>query len=137
MNFQESVPNFTAGEPFITSPSFIRKLTLTNIMTLKPAEMSVFVAEKNDLVTEVWRGLNRHHFNSCPVLQKRDHRFYAFIDLNDIMQYFLDSFGDATLKGTVDFLKLAESDENFRKKTVEDLVKHPSLNIDVYSLLSY
>jgi len=125
MNFQEGATNAAVADPFSTSPSFIRKLTLTNIMTLKPAEMSVFVAEKNDLITEVWRGLNRHRFSSCPVLQKRGHRFYAFIDLNDIMQYFLDCFGDATLKNSLDFLKLAESDENFRKLTVDDLLKHP------------
>jgi predicted transcriptional regulator len=102
-----------------------RTLTLTNVMKLKPNELNVFVAERHDLLINVWKGLIRHNFMSCPVLQKKKHRFYGFIDLADIVNYFVEQFGQASLNNTIDFLKLIEADERFQTLTVDDLLKHP------------
>lgn len=74
------------------------------------------------MILDVWKGLIRHGYQSCPVLNKKKRNLYGFIDLSDIVQYFSITFEEATLNNTIDFLTLADSDEKFKKMTVQDLI---------------
>jgi len=41
------------------------------------------------------QGLVKQNFLSAPVLMKTKHRWYGFIDIGDIVQFYVENFGGA------------------------------------------
>jgi len=77
-------------------------------------------------VVDVWRGLVQHNFLSVPVLQKTKNKWYGFIDMYDIVKFVVEFFGETdALKNSEDWFKLASESEEFKKKTVNDVMKYP------------
>jgi CBS domain-containing protein len=88
-------------------------------------ENKIFIAKRTDLVVDVFKGLVKHGFMSVPVLQKTENRYFGFIDLSDIVRYVVEHFGGETLAATEDFWAGVACEEEFQKKTVNDLMKWP------------
>jgi len=110
---------------FQTSMEFIKLLVTARAESLRPPNGVVFVAQRTDALVDVWRGLVRHNFLSCPVLQKKGSKYYGFIDLADIVIYVVDHFGARNLETSDDYWALALEDEIMKKKTVNDLMLYP------------
>jgi 5'-AMP-activated protein kinase, regulatory gamma subunit len=80
---------------------------------------------RTEKVIAVWKALSKHGFLSCPVLQQNKHKYYGVIELSDIVNHFVRTWGELELKNTSNFIKLAETDEAFNKLTVDDLMTYP------------
>jgi hypothetical protein len=109
--------------PYPTSDRFIRLLLSTKVDVVRPPENKIFVAQRTDKVTDVWKGLVAHNFLSVPVLQKTKSKYYGFVDMYDIVKFVVDFFGETNeLKDSQDWIKMAENSEEFNKKTVNDIM---------------
>jgi len=70
--------------------------------------------------------LIQHNFLSVPVLQKTKQKYYGFVDLYDIVKYVVSYFGETDeLKNTEDFFALANKTDEFKTKTVNDIMAYP------------
>jgi hypothetical protein len=103
-------------KPFSTNPAFLVAMLHTPVETLKPVSNVILVAQRTDLLTDVWKGLVRNNFLSCPVLQQTKKRYYGFVDIHDIVDYITKKF-DAnkleTAKGFPFFLTLSHHSFSF------------------------
>jgi len=112
--------------PFSTSERFLRLIVHTTVDVVRPPENKIYVAARTDKVVDVWKGLVEHNFLSVPVLQKTKHRYYGFVDLYDIVKFVIEFFGETEeLKNSNDWFAMANNSEEFRKKTVNDIMKYP------------
>jgi len=112
--------------PHPTSDRFFRLLLATKVDIVRPPENKIFVAQRTDLIIEVWKGLVKHNFLSVPVLQKTKSKWYGFVDMYDIVRFVVESFGASEeLKNSEDWMALASSSEDFKQKTVNDIMKYP------------
>jgi len=112
--------------PYPTSDRYVRLLIATKVDVVRPPDNRIFVAQRTDKITDVWKGLVAHNFLSVPVLQKTKNKYYGFIDMYDIVKFVVEFFGASEeLKNTEDWFKLAEASEEFQKKTVNDIMKYP------------
>lgn len=116
-----------ASGSYSTDPQFIYKLTHTPVETMKPASNVVLVAQRTDLLSEVWKGLVRNNFLSCPVLQKTKKRYYGYIDLQDILAYVTKKFDINKLETSKDYWKLMDADKEFLATTVGQVIANPIL----------
>lgn len=125
MKVESSVSPLTG--PFATSDRFVRLIIGTRVDNVRPPDNKIFVAQRTDLLMDVWRGLVQHKFLSVPVLQKTKSKYYGFLDLYDIVKFVVEFFGEQveTLKSSEDWFALATSSEEFCKKTVNDVIRHP------------
>jgi len=64
-----------------------------NLAYKKPRGVVYFV-EREDKIQEVFKGLIDQGFLSVPVLQKTKNLWYGFVDLADIVNFYVDNFGD-------------------------------------------
>jgi CBS domain-containing protein len=108
-----------------TSAEFLAALVYTRAEQLRVPENKVFIAERTDKIVDVFRGLVRHNFLSVPVLQKTKHKWFGFLDLADIVLYVVNTFGESKLSVDEDFWTLVEREEEFKQKTVNDLMRYP------------
>jgi CBS-domain-containing membrane protein len=111
---------------FRTNPEFIQLLLTTNAESLVPPEGRIFIAQRTDKVVDVWKGLIKHNFSSVPVLQKTKNKYYGFIDMADIVQFAVKTFGREKLGQDVDFWQQFEKEEILQQKTVNDIMVFPS-----------
>jgi len=116
---------YTSTGPYPTSDRFIRSLLCTKVDSIRPPDNRIFVAQRTDKITEVWKGLVAHNFLSVPVLQKTKNKYYGFIDVYDIVKFVVESFDVEKLKDSEDWIKLVESSEEFKQKTVDDIMRYP------------
>jgi len=100
-------------------------LVHTKADTVRPPNNVIFVAQRTDKITDVWKGLVQHNFLSVPVVLKTKQKYYGFIDMYDIVKFVTEFFGEDQLKTTEDWTKMADASEEFRKKTVNDIMKYP------------
>jgi len=86
----------------------------------------IFVAYRNELATSVFRGLIGHGFLSCPVLNKKGHLHYGFLDIMDFIYYFVGELGKKELStpGT-DVWGVLEKQTTFPEMKVKDLMTYP------------
>jgi CBS domain-containing protein len=85
----------------------------------------IFVCYRTDRVVDVWRGLVKHNFLSCPVVLK-DERYFGFLDMADIVKYVINHFGPTNILGKEkDFWDLVDEEKVFATKTVNDLMTYP------------
>lgn len=113
------------NEKYHTDPAFLVSLIYTRAEQLRVPDNTVFIAERTDKVIDVFKGLVKHNFLSVPVLQKTGQKWYGFIDISDIVTYVVHNFNLPMLSTTEDFWALFDKEEEFRKKTVKDLMKGP------------
>eukprot|EP01118_Nematostelium_gracile_P017374 TRINITY_DN739_c0_g1_i1.p1 TRINITY_DN739_c0_g1~~TRINITY_DN739_c0_g1_i1.p1 ORF type:complete len:371 (-),score=125.35 TRINITY_DN739_c0_g1_i1:85-1107(-) len=112
----------------VTSPcdQLLKLFIHTKVDNVRPAENKIFVANRTDKIVDVWKGMVEHGFLSVPVLQKTKSKYYGFVDMYDIVKFAVEFFGETeSLKNSEDWVKLAESSEEFTKKTVNDVMKYP------------
>jgi CBS domain-containing protein len=109
---------------FTTEPSFISLLENTNVMQIRPESNLTYVCTKEDTVLDVWKGLNRHHFMSVPVLANKE-KYEGFIDLADIVGFFAAWFSVNTIRKYPSISELLAVDEAFKKITIEKMMVAP------------
>jgi len=85
--------------------------------------LPIYVANRNDLVTDIWKGLIARNFLSVPVVTATN-EYHGIIDMFDIVKYIVSSFSEKDLSDK-DFWALVEEEKIFAKKTVLDLMAHP------------
>jgi len=107
-----------------TDPAFLSQLINTNVMQIRPDNNITYVCSKNDTVLDVWKGLNRHHFMSVPVLENKE-SYVGFIDLADIVSYFATWFSIHTIRKYPSMKQLLEVDQSFSRITVDKLMIAP------------
>jgi len=73
----------------------------------------------------VFKGLVKQNFLSAPVLMKTKHRWYGFIDIGDIVQFYVENFGDQLGNEGKQVWDLLAEKEGFLDKTVDDVMKYP------------
>jgi len=117
---------------FTTNPAFLLALIHTPVEALKPASNTVLVAQRTDLLSDVWKGLIKNNFLSCPVLQKTKKKYYGFIDLHDIVEYVTQKFDVAKLESSKDFWQLMEADKEFLNTTVDKVIVNPIVKRNPY-----
>jgi len=89
-------------------------------------DLPIFVCYKTDRVVDVWKGLVKHNFLSCPVVLKDEAKYYGFIDLVDIVKYIIQHFGPSNILGKEkDFWDLVAEEKDFSTKTVNDVMTFP------------
>jgi len=114
-----------------TDPEFLSFLLHTKAEDFaigeKPkAESPIFVCYRTDLVVDVWKGLVKHNFLSCPVVLKEEQKYFGFVDLVDIVKYIIQHFGASNILGKEkDFWDLVDEEKSFASKTVNDVMVYP------------
>jgi len=115
-----------APKPLYTcSQEFMSLMIRMRAEQLPIGDGKIFVASRTDKVVDVWKGLIKHNFLSVPVLQKTGSKYYGFLDMADIVKFFVQHFGETALKSTQDFWSLVEKEEYFQTRTVNDLMIYP------------
>jgi len=122
------------SETWQTSIDFLRLYVNTKVEKLrflealapeqKLPEDTVFVAYRQDKLSDVFKGLIQRNLLSVPVLRQKgdeDTRFYGLLDMGDLVRFIVHHFGFKKLS-MQDFWQLAEQEENFQTKTVDDLL---------------
>jgi len=104
---------------------FITLLMKTRVQDLRPSPDVIYVANRDDSVMSVWRGLVRHKFLSCPVVKRKQAKYHGFIDLADIALFIIENFGQSFLVSSEDYYSLISKEEAFLKKTVKDVMRNP------------
>jgi CBS domain-containing protein len=114
-------------EPFSLGNEFIRLMLFTKVEDLRKTEKGkIFVAYRHELAIDVFKGLIKHNFYSCPVLNKKGNIHYGFIDLIDFVNYFIGELGkrELTTPG-FEFWTLLDKQTSFKEKTVKELMTYP------------
>jgi len=85
----------------------------------------VFFVDRTDKVIDVFKGLIQHGFLSVPVLQKTKHKWYGFVELSDIVQFYVEQFGNQLGDEGKSAWDAIGKSEEFLQKTVDDIMKYP------------
>jgi len=118
-------PVASHGTQYETSLEFLKLLITMKVESLTPSDNKIFVCQRTDKIADVWKGLIKHNFLSVPVLQKTGKKYYGFVDLADIVAFFVEHFGDKKLGETEDFWAMVDAEQQFQKLTVNDVMKYP------------
>lgn len=114
------------GDRFDIDPQFLKLLLHTRASALPTNTPGViFIANRTDKVSDVWKALVNHNFLSVPVLQKTGSKYYGFLDLFDIVHFVVEKFGQQKLQNTEDFWALVAQEEDFQAKLVKDVMQYP------------
>jgi len=107
------------------SIEFMKLLLTTKVDDLTPQNKMIFVAYRNESAMEVFKGLVRHQFLSCPVLNKSNQMNYGFLDLMDYINYFVGQIAektDMTHPPGNDLWELLNKQSDFSNKRVKDIM---------------
>jgi len=110
---------------YSTNVDWLRQLMIIPVERFPLTDDRVFVATRDDRITDVWKGMIEKNFLSVPVLQKTGYKYYGFVDAFDIVKYFIEHFGSKKLESSEDFWSLIEEDERFQRRTVKDVMTYP------------
>jgi len=113
------------ADNFSINPEFLKLLMATKAEHLHPSSGVVYICKREDKIVDVWKGLIKYNFWSCPVLQKTKDKYYGFVDLMDILDTVIGIFGRNKLENTEDFWNANAMDEVFQKKTVSEVMTYP------------
>lgn len=106
--------------------AFLMLLANTKVESIWTKESKIFYAMRTDKVKDVFKGMIDHNFMSCPVLQKTKNKWYAFIDLADIVKFIIFKFPDqSSLESEADIHALLERSHEFRECLVNEISKNP------------
>jgi len=105
---------------------FLMLIANMKVETIWTKESKIFFAMRTDKVKDVFKGMIEHNFMSCPVLQKTKNKWYAFIDLADIVRFIVAKFPDqSALESESDIHALLERSAEFRECLVNEISKNP------------
>jgi len=106
--------------------AFVTLLANTKVESVWTRENKIFYALRTDKVKDVFKGIIAHNFMSCPVLQKTKNKWYAFIDLADIVKFIVFKFPDqSSLESETDIHALLDRSVEFRECLVNEISKSP------------
>lgn len=114
-----------AAETKDVGDSLIRAMLHTKVERFVNPSNIVFVCFREDKVVDVWKGLVKHNFLSCPVLQKTENRFFGSIDIADIVSHLVKKFGSEELRGTEAFWQRLDAAKAFGDLTINDIMQYP------------
>lgn len=112
---------------YVTNPEFKQLLLNSSVESLAYQKKNgvVFFVDRTDKVSDVFKGLVNQNFLSVPVLQKTKRKWYGFIEISDIVQFYVEHFGDLLGdEGKKVWETIAEK-EGFMEKTVTEVMKFP------------
>jgi len=95
-----------------------------NLAYKKPKGV-VFYVDRTDKIKDVFKGLVNQGFTSVPVLQKTKNKWFGNIDLQDIVDFYTENFGEVLGKEGVEFWDMIAEKEGFLDKTVDDVMQSP------------
>jgi len=95
----ETTAKRTRSDEFATNPLFTKQMTLIKANEVPLKEGKIFVCQRTDRVTDVWKGLIQHNFLSVPVVSFKKGKYYGFLDLADIVRFAVETFGRSKLEG--------------------------------------
>jgi len=104
---------------------FLLLIANTKVESVWTRESKIFFAMRTDKVKDVFKGMIDHNFMSCPVLQKTKNKWYAFIDLADIIKFIVAKFPNQALESEVDIHALLDRSQEFRECEVKEFTKNP------------
>eukprot|EP01116_Phalansterium_solitarium_P008443 TRINITY_DN22357_c0_g1_i1.p2 TRINITY_DN22357_c0_g1~~TRINITY_DN22357_c0_g1_i1.p2 ORF type:complete len:351 (-),score=152.56 TRINITY_DN22357_c0_g1_i1:65-1117(-) len=110
---------------YATSPQFINMLLHTKAESVRNANNVIMIVNRDETVMATWTGLNRYGFLSCPVVNKTGQKYYGFIDLMDIVEFVIKTFGQGTLETAENYWEMVKADETFQKRTVREIMAYP------------
>jgi len=113
------------GDTFSINPEFLKMLMTFKVENLHPSSGIVYICKREDTIVDVWKGLIKNNFWSCPVLQKTKNKYYGFVDLMDILHTIIELYGKQRLEEDSDFWDGNAKDEIFQAKTVKDVMTYP------------
>jgi CBS domain-containing protein len=123
-------------QKYALNPEFLVKLMkikAEDFTVDKPKkDMPIFICYRSDKVVDVWKGLVKHDFLSCPVILHDESKYYGFVDLVDIVKYIIQHFGDQVLGQERDFWDLVQEEKRFATKVVSDIMTWPLSNRNPY-----
>jgi len=106
--------------------AFLTLLLNTKVESVWTKESKIFYAMRTDKVKDVFKGVIDHNFMSCPVLQKTKNKWYAFIDLADIVRFIVSKIPDqSALESEADIHALLNRSHEFRECLVNEISKSP------------
>mmetsp|Transcript_39831 Transcript_39831/g.100403 ORF Transcript_39831/g.100403 Transcript_39831/m.100403 type:complete len:348 (+) Transcript_39831:112-1155(+) len=110
---------------FVLSPEFLRLIFRVKVDAVRTQAKRIFTCTRSDSVVAVWEGMIKQNISSVPVLQKTKNLYFGYLDIADIVGYFVNFFGEAQLKDSKDFWALVNRTEEFRSKKVKDVMSFP------------
>ena len=111
------------SEEYKTNAEFIKTLVETSAKDAHHLKNNfIYVATRDENIVNVWKGMIKHQLLAVPIICKKKGKFYGFLDLMDIVQYFVKVFGETELKEAKDFQKLIDAEIRFQKIVVNDLM---------------
>jgi len=124
-NLAPSNSSTTNNEEKHQESDLLRLLLHTKVERFVNPTNVVFVCFREDKVVDVWKGLVKHNFLSCPVLQKTENKYYGSIDIADIVSYLVKKFGTEELRGSEAFWQRLDEAKAFGALTVGDIIQSP------------
>eukprot|EP01080_Neovahlkampfia_damariscottae_P004665 gene4665-8237_t len=116
----------TRSEEYKTNSEFLKTLIETTAHDVHHLKGNfIYVAARDENIVSVWNGMIKHNLLAVPVVCKKKGKFYGFLDLMDIVQYFVKVFGETELQEAKDFQKLIDAEAKFQKVVVSDLMVYP------------
>jgi len=113
------------ADTFSIGNEMVKMLMSTKVEQLHPPSGIIYICKREDKIVDVWKGLNKYGFWSCPVIQKTKNKWYGFVDLMDILHTVIETFGQQQLQTDTDFWEANAKDEIFQKKTVGEVMQYP------------
>jgi CBS domain-containing protein len=92
----------------------------------------VFFVDRTDKVIDVFKGLVEHGFLSVPVLQKTKRKWYGFVELSDIVQFYVEQFGSQLGDEGRSAWDAIGKNPEFLEKTVDDIMQYPMTRKNVF-----
>jgi len=120
--------------PYLTGAAYKDLVTSYKVETLAYQKKNglVFFVDRTDKVIEVFKGLAEHGFLSVPVLQKTKHKWYGFIELSDIVQFYVEQFGKELADESRSALDSIGKQPDFMEKIVDDIMKYPLTRKNIF-----
>jgi len=112
----------TVEDKYMIPSELITFLAKTKAEDLFPNNKTIFISTEIDPVVDVWQGLVKHNFLSSPILKLTGNEYIGFLEMADIVNYIVESFGDSDLSKTQDYFKLIVEDELFQNRKVKDIL---------------
>jgi len=92
--------------------------------------------DRTDKAIDVFKGLIEHGLHSVPVLQKTKRKWYGFVELSDIVQFYVEKFGNQLGDEGRSALDSIGKQEDFLEKTVDEIMKSPLTRRNVFHPIS-
>lgn len=109
-----------------TSGRFLQAMLATRVDRFFSPGDIIFVADRDNKVVDVWKGLVEHNFLAVPVLQHTEpHRYYGFLVMSDIVRELVKRFSHERLRDEKSFWERMDESLAFGTVLVKDIMQFP------------